>query len=112
MQHLSRFILSLGKRYQDLVPDQFIVPSQTHISKAYEGWAYAARTQDEQIFLAYFEKGCPKSLIRGAKLMGNYRAKWFDPRTGEWSDIAGGKLSPTISARSICQTFLQMTIGR
>ena len=92
MQHLSKFILSLGKRYQDLVPDQFVVPGQTHVAKGYEGWAYAARTQDQEIFLAYFEKGCPKSLIRGAKLMGDYRARWFNPRTGEWSDAGGGKL--------------------
>jgi hypothetical protein len=92
MQYLSKFILSLGKRYQDLVPDQFVVPSQTRVLKGYEGWAYAARTQDHEVFLAYFEKGCPRSLIRGAKLMGTYRAKWFNPRTGEWSDVAGGKL--------------------
>jgi hypothetical protein len=58
--------------------------------KGYEGWAYAARTQDKELFLAYFEKGCPKSLIRGAKLTGMYRAKWFDPRNGTWSDAGDG----------------------
>jgi hypothetical protein len=92
MKYLSEFILSCGKRYQDLVPDQFVVPSQTHTVKGYEGWANAARTQDKDLFLAYFEKGCPKGLLRGAKLMGIYRAKWFDPRTGAWSDIDDGRL--------------------
>jgi Putative collagen-binding domain of a collagenase len=24
--------------------------------------------------------------------MGTYRARWFDPRTGGWSDVAGGKV--------------------
>ena len=38
----------------------------TH-EKGYEGWAFAARTADKEIFLAYFEKGCPKSLVRGAQ---------------------------------------------
>ncbi|MBV9670647.1 MAG: DUF4038 domain-containing protein [Acidobacteriales bacterium] len=38
MQYLSRFILSLGKKYQELVPDQFVVPSQTDVLKGYEGW--------------------------------------------------------------------------
>ncbi|MBV8828627.1 MAG: DUF4038 domain-containing protein [Acidobacteriaceae bacterium] len=93
MQYLAKFILSLGKRYADLVPDQFVVPSQTDVVKGYDGWAYAARTQDQAMFLAYFEKGCPKSLIRGAKLMGNYHARWFNPRTGEWTEVAGGSLS-------------------
>jgi Protein of unknown function (DUF4038) len=37
MQYLSKFILSLGNRYQQLVPDQFVVPSQTHVLKGYEG---------------------------------------------------------------------------
>lgn len=92
MKYLAKFILSSGKRYQDLVPDQFVVPSQTHVLKGYEGWAYAARTQDQALFLAYFEKGCPKSLIRGARLMAVYRAKWFNPRTGEWSDVADGSV--------------------
>jgi len=92
MKYLPEFILSCGKRYQDLVPDQFVVPSQTHTVKGYEGWAYAARTQDEELFLVYFEKGCPKSLIRGAKLIGQYRARWFNPRNGEWSDVGDGKV--------------------
>jgi hypothetical protein len=63
------------------------------VVKGYEGWAYAARTQDQATFLAYFEKGCPKSLIRGAKLMGNYHPRWFNPRTGEWTDVADGMLT-------------------
>jgi hypothetical protein len=92
MKYLREFMLAAGRRYQDLVPDQFVVPSQTHVVKGYEGWAYAARTQDKNLFLAYFEKGCPKSLIRGAKLTGKYRAKWFDPRNGTWSDAGDGIL--------------------
>lgn len=58
----------------------------------YEGWAYCARTDDKQIFLAYFEKGCPQSEIRGAKLNSVYRAEWFDPRNGTWQDVGDGKV--------------------
>ena len=25
--------------------------------------------------------------------MSNYAAKWFNPRTGEWTDLASGKLT-------------------
>ena len=71
--------------------------------RGYEGWAYCARTPDKDIFLAYFEKGCPRSQIRGAKLNSTYRAQWFDPRTGTWQD-AGGTLRSTRSASSRCPT--------
>ena len=51
-----------------------------------------ALAADKKIFLAYFEKGCPPSQIRGARLWSAYRAQWFDPRTGTWSDAGGGRL--------------------
>jgi hypothetical protein len=94
MQHLRTFAMSIGKRYQELVPDTgFVMPHQTQELRAYEGWAYCSRTPDKQIFLAYFEKGCPRSQVRGARLNSVYRAQWFDGRTGEWSDAGTGKLS-------------------
>jgi hypothetical protein len=97
MRHLRTFALSIGKRYQDLVPDADLVyPHQTHAVRSYEEWAYCARTPDRQIFLAYFEKGCPHSEIRGAKLNSSYRAEWFDPRTGAWVDAGTGTLRSSV----------------
>jgi hypothetical protein len=97
MQHLRTFMFSIGKRYQDLVPDAgYVVPSRTRDEKAYEGWAYAARTQDQEIFLAYFEKGCPQSLVRGARLTSVYRARWFDPRNGTWTDAGDGTVQSNV----------------
>jgi hypothetical protein len=94
MQYLRKFALSIGKQYQELVPDAgFVIPHQTHETHSYEGWAYAARTPDKENFLVYFEKGCPRSQVRGAKLNGVYHAQWFDPRTGTWSDAGGGALN-------------------
>lgn len=94
MQYLRKFAFSIGRRYQDLAPDTgFVVPNATPVVKGYEGWAYAARTSDMEIFLAYFEKGCPQSLVRGARVMSQYRAQWFDPRSGEWSDVGDGVLT-------------------
>jgi hypothetical protein len=91
MQYLKQFAFSIGKRYQDLEPDHgLVVPSETQIVKGYEGWAYAARTRDKNIFLVYFEKGCPKSRVRGALPMSLYHARWFDPRSGTWSDAGDG----------------------
>ena len=91
MKHLRTFALSIGKRYQELVPDADLVsPNKTHELRSYEGWAYCARTPDKNIFLAYFEKGCPRSQIRGAKLNSIYKAEWFDPRAGTWQNAGAG----------------------
>lgn len=91
VKYLRTFVFSVGKRYQELVPDSgLVVPSQTHIEKGYEGWAYASRTPDRRIVLVYFEVGCPRSLVRGAREMSEYRAQWFDPWSGAWSDVGSG----------------------
>jgi hypothetical protein len=75
------------------VPDVgYVAPNATPILKGYEGWAYAARTADQNIFLVYFEKGCPKSVVRGARMMSLYRAQWFDPREGAWLDVGNGMI--------------------
>ena len=93
MQYLRAFALSIGKRYQELEPDADLVsPNKTHVLRGYEGWAYCARTPDKNIFLAYFEKGCPQSQVRGARLLSAYRAQWFDPRSGAWQDAGSGTL--------------------
>src|SRR5205823_2487526 len=87
MQYLRTFALSIGKRYQDLVPNADLVsPNKTQAVRGYEGWAYCARTPDKEIFLAYFEKECPRSQVRGAQLNAVYAAQWFDPRKGVWQE--------------------------
>ena len=98
MQHLRTFALSIGKRYQELAPNADLVsPNKTHLVRGYEEWAYCARTPDKEIFLAYFEKGCPaRSQIRGAKLLSLYKAQWYDPRNGAWQDVGNGTLRSSI----------------
>lgn len=88
MQFLRTFAMSLGRRYQDLVPMVDLVsPHETHELLSYEGWAYCARTPDKNDFLVFYEKGCPPKTIRGAHLNSRYRAQWFNPRDGTWSDV-------------------------
>lgn len=92
MSYLPRFLLSIGRRYQDLVPDDWVIPSRTPITKSYEGWAYAMRSPDRNDFLAYFERGAQVARVRGAHPSKRYRARWFDPRNGGWRDVGGGYL--------------------
>ena len=96
MQHLRTFAFSIGRRFQELVPDANLVsPNKTHMILGYEGWAYSARTPDKKIFLAYFEKGCPRSQIRAALPLSEYQAQWFDPRAGTWRDAGNLQSSST-----------------
>ncbi len=93
MRYLRDFAFSIGRRYQELEPDADLVsPNKTQVLRAYEGWAYCARTRDKNLFLAYFEKGCPPSQVRGARLWSAYRAQWYDARTGQWQDAGKGVL--------------------
>jgi hypothetical protein len=98
VKYLSDFAFSIGRRYEELVPDAGMVsPEKDRNVLAYDGWAYCARTQDREIFLAYFEKDAARPQIRGAKLNASYHAQWFNPRAGSWLDVGSGvlKSSPT-----------------
>lgn len=87
VKYLRQFAFSIGRRYQNLVPNADLVsPDRNYDLKSYDGWAYCARTPDKDIFLAYFERGAPQAQIRGAKLNTAYRARWFNPRDGSWKD--------------------------
>ena len=93
VRYLRDFAFSIGRRYQELEPNADLVsPDKDHNLRAYEGWAYCARTPDKQIFLAYFEKGMPRAQVRGARLNSGYRAQWFDPRDGTWRNAGSGIL--------------------
>lgn len=88
MAYLPRFVMSEGLRYRDLVPNADLVePNKTREIKGNRGWAYCARTPDRSLFMLYFEADCPaQAQVRGALFQAKYRAQWFDPRTGQWSD--------------------------
>jgi hypothetical protein len=95
VKYLKDFVFSIGSRYQELEPMADLVsPNKNHELLSYDGWAYCARTPDKNIFLAYFEKDCPQSEIRGNHLNGVYHAQWFNPRDGSWKDVEinGGRL--------------------
>jgi len=106
MQYLKTFAFSIGKRYQELVPlADLVSPNKNEDLLSYEGWAYCARTPDKNIFLAYFEKGCPKAEIRGARIYSVYSAQWFDPRNGTWINIGDGNLASSATGIIKLQDF-------
>jgi len=93
MRHLKAFVLSEGRRYQDLVPQvDLISPNKSGKPDSCIGWAYCARTADKSLFLLYFEKECPRVVLSGTQSERDYEAHWFNPRTGDWIEAGGGTL--------------------
>ena len=101
MTHLKTFAMSEGRRYQDLVPNaNLVTPSQTHEVSGNLGWAYCARTPERDLFMVYFEQGCPVGTLRGCRHRGVYATCWFDPRTGEWTQVG------ELEANDLCEIKL------
>ncbi|MCH8120890.1 MAG: DUF4038 domain-containing protein [Planctomycetes bacterium] len=104
MRHLRTFVLSEGRRYQNLVPSaEMVQPNRTGKEKSCIGWAYCARTAEKDLFLLYFEKDCPKAILSGALPRSKYKALWFNPRTGDW--IGAGVLIADSAGRITLPSF-------
>ena len=89
MRHLKTFILSEGRRYQELVPCRDrISPNQSAPRTGDVGWAFGAATPQHDLLLLYFEKGCPQASVTGMKANAEYSARWLNPRNGEWLPVA------------------------
>ena len=87
MKHFRTFVWTFGSKFQDLIPaTNYLLPNSDHLTQGFEGWAYCARTENKDLFLVYFEKGVDRAYIRSAPALAMYSAKWFNPRTGEWSE--------------------------
>ncbi len=112
MRHLRTFVLSEGRRYQDLVPATHLLwPNQSGGPKTNTGWAYAASARDRSLLLLYFEKDCPQASVSGLAAERKYSGFWFDPRTGDWheaveltTDTAGKVTLPSFPGGSDIST--------
>lgn len=97
MRHLKTFMLSEGRKYQDLVPiSEQIQPNKSAGPKVTTGWAYGSATHEKELLLLYFEKDSPQAVITGIRPDARYIASWFDPRNGSWIRID----SPLIADQS------------
>jgi hypothetical protein len=100
MRYLKTFVLSEGRRYQDLAPAvELVSPNKSSGPKTNVGWAYCSRTAQRDLFLLYFEKDCPRAAVSGAAPEARYRAQWFNPRTGDWLDAGPGVLATDATGR-------------
>ena len=106
MRHLKHFVLSEGRTYQDLVPHtELVSPNRSGKPKTCTAWAYCARTEDKGLFMVYFERDCPRAVLGGAAPGAAYRARWFDPRQGKWSEVADAALKANGDGRIALPAF-------
>lgn len=103
MQYLRNFILSEGHRYQDLdlVPEDIIPRTSVSGPRGYtmSGLAFMMRTPDKTLAMLYFEDACKKAVLKNMKPNALYIAKWFNPRTGEWSQAGSALLGTDRSGK-------------
>ncbi|MFO7369149.1 MAG: DUF5060 domain-containing protein [Bacteroidales bacterium] len=89
MQHLEKFILSEGARYQALIPcHQEILPRKAPGApeKGLDGWSYMMRTPEKDFALLYFENLAVIPELGGYIPNTSYVLKWFDTVKGNWGN--------------------------
>jgi hypothetical protein len=89
MQHLKKFILSEGKKYQNLQPAlKDINPQKAPGSpeKGLDGWSYMMRTPEKEFALLYFENQSVLPELSGFIPDKSYFLYWFDTVNGKWGN--------------------------
>src|SRR5436190_834969 len=87
MRWLKDFILSEGKKYQQLLPAYSdIEPQKAKYSadNGLDGWSYMMRTAGKDLALLYFENKTELPHLHGFNADASYTVQWFNPRTGQW----------------------------
>jgi hypothetical protein len=94
IRHFRSFVFSQGRRFQELIPaSDSIQPNSDSRTRGYEGWAFAARSQQKDWLLIYLEKGAPRATVRSLPRGSRWNLRWFDPRTGAWSDAGQAQVN-------------------
>ena len=88
MQHLGRFVLSEGDRYQQLqLASDDLRPRRADGSSedGLDGWSFMMRTADRCFALLYFEVAAVRPRLAGFTPGSRYVWSWYDPREGVWT---------------------------
>jgi len=89
MQHLKQFVMSEGRRYQELQPaSDHVHPRKAPMAPedGLDGWAFMMRTQAKDFALLYFENSAVLPELSGFVPGADYVLTWFDPMLGIWGE--------------------------
>lgn len=91
-KYFLEFINSEGPEYQSLeLASEDLSNPRTEAIKMDE-WAFMLRDSDRKMVLLYFENKTVRQTVSGMIPETKYEAQWYNPRTGEWIDMADGVL--------------------
>jgi hypothetical protein len=89
MKHLQKFVLSEGKKYQELRPSRHdLEPNKAPGSPGdgLDGWSYMMRTPGKDFALLYFENKSVLPALNNFKPNSSYSLQWYDTISGEWKE--------------------------
>ncbi|MFA5424420.1 MAG: DUF5060 domain-containing protein [Phycisphaerae bacterium] len=87
MQHLAKFVLSEGNKYQQLqLGSQYIQPQKAPNSppRGLDGWSYMMITPEKDFALMYFENQAVMPTLSGLNPDTSYSFQWYNPANGQW----------------------------
>jgi hypothetical protein len=99
VRHARTFLMTHGARYRDLVPQRELLSIFKSGKTGWKGWSFCLRTDDRKLFKLYFEAEAPRAELSGAAPNAVYKARWFNPRTGEWRSAGNGTLTADARGR-------------
>jgi hypothetical protein len=105
VRFVPKFMMTHGAKYQDLVPHRELLSVFKTGNFPVEGWAFLMRTDDKQLFKVYFQKRAAHPDLSGALPNTAYKAQWFDPRTGAWSNAGNGTITSDGQGRIVIPAF-------
>jgi hypothetical protein len=105
VQFVTKFMMTHGAKYQELAPHRELLSVFKTGDWPTEGWAFSLRTDDRQLFKLYFEQRAAHPGLSGALPNTAYKAQWFDPRTGAWSNAGNGTLKSDSEGRVVLPAF-------
>ena len=97
MQHLARFVLANGARYQQLEPASHDLHPRSApgaLADGLDGWSFMMRSVDRSLALLYFEQRAVRPDAHGFHPGGHYTWRWYDPRDGRWGEEVGVLADP------------------
>jgi hypothetical protein len=98
------FLLADCPDYPELIPSpESLVPQRSSAIEpdAYwqnganlpqEGWSFCCYHADKRLFKLYLERAAVPPVLSGLEPDAPYEARWFDPRSGQWSPVGSGTL--------------------
>ena len=105
---LRDFIFSEGLKYRDLQLASDGLSARRapgSLDASLDGWSHMMRTADKTLAFIYFENKAVRQTISGMTATTAYKAQWFNPRTGAWSDVGTGILTSDAAGRMTTPNF-------